>query len=772
MSEQTAATIYVSTTGNDAAAGTAEHPLATLAGARDAIRRIVGRSGTPPGGTAPGGITVLVSGGTYVMDGSFALSSADSGSPDAPIVYRACDGDTVRLLGGRVVDNLGPVGDPAILARLAPAARSHVLQADLRSLGIADFGRLASRGFGRKSVPAHCELFFNGRPMTLAQWPNAGQFATITGFTVAMADEWQQQTGKLDGGFTYDGDRPKGWAPSDDIWVHGYWSWDWANSYEHIRTLNVERRIVETHPPHGNYSFRKGQRFYFLNILEELDEPGEYYVDTKAGLLYFWPPEDPARAEVIVSVLEAPLLNLQDASHVMLRGLTIECGRGCGIKLTGGTGVAIAGCTVRNTGTWGIEAAGGSGHRITGCNVYGNGDGGIKLDAGDRKTLTAANCEITNNHIHHIGRWSRSYQAGVLASGVGIRIANNLIHDGPHNAILYWGNDIAVEFNEIYRVCMESGDVGAIYTGRDYTYRGNCVRGNYIHNLGGVGMGCSAIYMDDCVSGHEIRDNIVWGSDGIWLGSGRDFIIENNIFIDCPRCIAYDSRGSDPNPVWRNMVLRTMKDRLDQMNYLQPPFITRYPLLATLEALYAAGGGVPCGNNRVARNISFGGQWLSKWGNVDESVLGLADNLVGADPQFADRSAGNYRLRPGSPALALGFEQIAEERIGLVADAFRPLLPPKVVTLLEVLETTQGKVKVRLVARNVGAKRAAGRVNLHVAAAQPAATGGAAELSFDLEPGARIEKEFMVDVPALPATIDAVPSGDGVRPARLRLAAR
>ena len=84
------------------------------------------------------------------------------------------------------------------------------MQIDLAAQGVADFGTFVSRGFGRDAGPSHLELFFDDLPMTVAQWPNAGQFATITGFT-------------------YDGERPSCWAPADDIWVHGYWGYDCAS---------------------------------------------------------------------------------------------------------------------------------------------------------------------------------------------------------------------------------------------------------------------------------------------------------------------------------------------------------------------------------------------------------------------------------------------------------------------------------------------------------------------------------------------------------------
>ena len=669
--------LHVSATAHGEADGSAAQPYPNLAAARDAIRIQRREHGLPPGG-----VVVLVQGGEYRLTESLVFGQEDSGSEQSPIVYRAAAGATVRLQGGvRLNPNaFQPVTEPSVRARLTEPAREHVRQLDLRAQGVTDFGALTSRGFSRPTAPAHLELFFNDQPMTVAQWPDAGQFATITGFTKPIKNEWGAESGDLTGGFTYAGDRPRRWAPSDNIWVHGYWAYDWANSYERVRRLDPVARVVETARPRGHYHFTKGQRFYFLNVLEELDQPGEYYVDRDRGLLYFWPPAPLAGAELLVSVLNGPLLALTAASQLEFHGFTLEAGRGCGVRIKGGTGVVIAGCTIRNCGTWAVQLAGGTHHKVVGCDSYGTGDGGIDVSGGNRTTLTSCNHSLLNNHIHHFARWSRCYVAGINAAGVGIRIAHNLIHDAPHNAILFWGNDFLIENNEIYRVCLETGDAGAIYTGRDYTFRGNVIRFNFIHHMGGVGMGSIAIYMDDCVSGTQIVGNILWDCQyGLMLGGGRDFVVANNIFVNCRPAISADARGIDPNPVWQEMVNTTMKERLDAMRHRQPPYSTRHPEIATVDPDFAAGHGVPPKNNLVERNVCWRcDTWINEcWPKGSNNGITERNNLIGIDPLFADTATGSLSLRPESPALALGFQPIRLEEIGLIKDQFRPAIPAR-----------------------------------------------------------------------------------------------
>src|SRR5262249_35845217 len=153
-------------------------------------------------------------------------------------------------------------------------------------------------------------------------------------------------------GFYITGDRPRRWHDTSDLWVHGYWAYDWANSYERVASVDVEQRLIKTAPPRGLYGFRKDQRFYFLNIFEELDQPGEWFLDRKSSVLYFWPPDqaegEGLRAhEILFSLLDQPLLKLTNVSQVTFRGLAFEATRGNGIEIHGGEGVRIAGCLIR-----------------------------------------------------------------------------------------------------------------------------------------------------------------------------------------------------------------------------------------------------------------------------------------------------------------------------------------------------------------------------------------------------------------------------------------
>jgi parallel beta-helix repeat protein len=490
--------------------------------------------------------------------------------------------------------------------------------------------------------------------MQLARWPNR---------------DWAKTAGVMEGKedrFQYEGDRPARWAALDDVWVHGYWTWDWADSYARVKSIDTARREIITYPPHGVYGYSKGKRYYAFNILEELDEPGEWYLDRKSGVIYFWPPAPLGRGEAAVSLLEEPLITLDGASNVTLRGLTLEYTRGDAVDIRGGAGNRVVGCTIRNIGNVGVKVESGERHSISGCDISQTGDGAVILSGGDRPTLTPAGNSVADCDIHEFGRWVRTYTPGVYLSGVGNRVEHNRIHDSPHCAILLNGNEHHIEFNEIHHVALETHDVGAFYMGRDYTERGNMVRYNYFHHLGRGGVKpedlVQAVYLDDCASGTLVYGNVFYRAGrGAMIGGGRDNTIENNIFVECTPSIHVDARGLGWAEFWFNGKDNTLIDRLKAMHYHKPPYSVRYPQLVSLYE--DPDTAVPKGNS-IVRNVSYGGRWIDFLDGMTDKIVHIQDNFISGDPGFVDAAHDNFQLRDDSPVYKLGFKPIPMEQIG------------------------------------------------------------------------------------------------------------
>ncbi len=653
-----AKTLHVAPDGSDGNPGTRAKPFATLERARDEIR-----AWKKAGALPKGAIAVELAGGLYERARPFELSAEDSGSAETPITYGARKGQEVRLAGGKAITGWKPVTDKAILDRLEPAALGKVVQADLRALGIADFGSPGGGGI---------ELFFNDQPMQVARWPNEG-FVKITGLVEPDTVNVRGTKGSKTGKFMYDGDRPKRWAGERDAWLHGYWFWDWSDQRHAVESIDTERRIIAVKPPYHGYGYRVGQWFYAFNLISEIDQPGEWCLDRQAGILYFWPPSPIERGRAVVSVAQS-LITMKDTSHVAIRGLILENCRGTAISVRGGEHVQVAGCTIRNLGGYAVKLEGATDSAVVGCDIYGVGEGGIILNGGDRKSLTPARLAAENNHIHHYGRWSRMYKAGIHLGGVGNAARHNLIHNAPHIAIAFGGNDHAIEFNEIHSVCYESNDAGAMYAGRDWTMRGTVVRHNYLHHISGFqGRGCVGVYLDDMFCGTDIVGNVFYKvTMAAFIGGGRDCTVANNIFVDCPRALHIDSRALGWAKPHTDGWVKEGREKGTHLGirFKEPPYSSRWPQLLTIldDEPYAPKGNV------VERNIFVGERWNDVDGRARPYVT-MKDNLTDTDPLFVGKPPASFELRKDSPAWKLGFQPIPFGKIGLYKSAHRASWP-------------------------------------------------------------------------------------------------
>ena len=645
--------LYVSTRGNDAWSGTlpepnpsgTDGPVATLSRARDVLR---GLRAAPAWTPQP--VKALVRAGVYPLDAAIEFEAQDSGTDAAPIVYAAFPGEEVRLSGGKTVRNFGPVADPGVLGRLDESARRDVVQADLKASGIAGFGPANANG---------AEVFFDHEPMTLARWPNEG-FAKIAGLVVEDGHQIHGVKGSKTGKFTYEGDRPSRWVGEADPWLHGYWFWDWSDQRQQIDSIDVSASRISIKPPYHGYGYRDGQWYYAFNMLSELDAPGEWYIDRDRGMLYFWPPKE-GDFETVVSVAPS-LIAMKDVSRLSIEGFVLEASRGTAITVSGGEGVTIAKCTIRNTGGAAAELSGAR-HRVAGCEIYRTGAGGISLDGGDRPSLTPGEMVAEDNRIHHYGRINRMYTPGIAVAGVGNRVAHNAIHDAPHMAVQFRGNDHLIEFNEIYRVCTESNDAGAIYAGRDWTMRGNMIRHNYLHHVSGFeDKGCVGVYLDDMFASAQIYGNVFYKvTRAAFIGGGRDCTVENNIFVDCKPALHVDARALNWAAYHADEWIAEAREKgtLLGIVYNKPPYSERYPRLVPI---LDDNPKAPVGN-LIARNICWGGTW-DEIEEIARPLLAFEDNLIQQDPGFVDAAREDFRLKDDSPAYTLGFKKIPIESIG------------------------------------------------------------------------------------------------------------
>ncbi|MHC4106996.1 MAG: right-handed parallel beta-helix repeat-containing protein [Planctomycetota bacterium] len=598
-------TLHVAPFGEDTASGVQDDPLSTLVAARDRVREHQAGAGEQPAGA----IRVILHEGEYRLSETVRFSADDSGTAFSSIVYSAAPGEDVRFSGGHRLDGRRwePVTEPEVIARLpGPHVAQHVLAYDLRADGIDVTDTIHPRGFPNPIRPAPIELFFNGMPMTLARYPDEG--FVHTGEVIQPGAPAEGETAPRLPVFTFDDDRLSRWAGVEDVWLFGYWKWDWADEAIRVAAIDPHTRRITLAAPH-RYGVHAGKSFWVENLLEELDRPGEYYLDRGAGVLYFWPPEAMDLGDCVISTLAEPMIRLDDVRHVRLEGITFQFSRGDAVVIEDGAQITISDCTLRNLGNRAIVVTGGVGHLIRRCSIEQTGEGGIALTGGDRRTLTPCDHRVTDCRIRDFSRRTATYRPAVRLSGVGCRVDHCELHDAPHSAILFGGNDHVIEYNDIHHVLTRTGDGGAVYCGRDWTLRGTIIRRNHFHHLVGIRKWESAVYIDDQASGITIRENLFTNCHwGMLMGGGRDNVIEGNVFIDCGLALHFDARGLG----WAARMRGILTERLEAVPYRQDPWVTRFPELLTLlddEPM------VPKGND-------IRGNLLVRSGRIDEDMAG------------------------------------------------------------------------------------------------------------------------------------------------------
>jgi hypothetical protein len=708
---------HVSPQGDDRNPGTLAAPWQTPEGARDGVR--AWRQTLPAG--ANEAVTIWLGGGTYPLSRTFELTKEDGGTAGAPVTYAAHQGEAVRLTGGREVPAkaFGPVRSADALRRILPEARPHVIEADLRDLGVTDFGTHRQFGHGLPVVPAPLELFWNDKTLPLARYPNTGAIAIgaiVDPGSMPRTGDYSNRGGR----FKYTDPRHARGAGVADVWLQGYFNHGFADDKIRVAAIDPAKEEVTLASPHL-YALGSGQNFnqyVALNLLEELDEPGEWYVDAAAGRLYLWPPGELGAARVTVSVVEPALVALDHVSFVTLRGLTIEEGRGLGLSIEGGSDNRIVDCTVRNVGTAGImlgqgarqtfpgitaddytgvavsrevgsyhshlyldtvwERDAGERHVIQGCEVYNTGSGGIFLGGGSKQRLIPGHNVVTDCRIHDFNRRNRAGAAGVIVDGCGNRVVHNEIFNADLQGIIVHGNEHVFEFNHIHHVALNSNDASAWYLGRDPSDQGNVVRWNFFHDVGRPDRKwMMGVYCDDATAGVLVEGNVFYrvASFGtVYSNGGHDIVVRNNIFIEGYgpayqlKSMWYDF-GQDSLPYYFGEKGIYTKRLTRAVDIRRPPYSERYPLLRNWLDL------MPDGKTYVGmrpmRNV-FDGNVLVKHEETVRLVGKHAQTEFGEnlhtqkDPGFVDAAKLNFQLKDDSVVYRElpGFKRIPFEQIG------------------------------------------------------------------------------------------------------------
>ncbi|MFH1920527.1 MAG: right-handed parallel beta-helix repeat-containing protein [Planctomycetota bacterium] len=670
------ADFFVSPEGSDAWSGTSaaanadktDGPLATLQGARDAIRRL------KTAGPLEKPIRVLVRGGTYRVTEPIVFAAEDSGSEQAPVTYAAWPGEKPVVSSGVTISGWKKEADGPLWTTIVPTVKE---------------GKWYFR-----------QLFVDGRRATPARFPNddffrsGGPGVPYTDHGAARGDT------KVKRSIHFQGDDLKPWSNLDDAVVVVYHSW--TASRHRIQSLDAEKKLVEFTAPSGwpmGY-WEKNQRYYVEFVREGLDAPGEWYLDRNTGVLTYYPRpgEDMAAAEVVAPVAEE-LLRLEGdpaagklVQHVRFEGLSFQHTAWTMPEAETVDGQAAAGlataavhargarhclfhnCEIAHTGGYALWLQFGSKeNRVDQCHIHDLGAGGVRLgetSLPEEPELQTEKNEVHNSFIHNGGN---VYHAGI---GVWIgRSSHNRVHHNDICDFLYTGVSVGwswgyaastahhnqIEHNHIHHLGWgQLSDMGGIYCLG--LAPGTQLRYNRIHDVLSYAYGGWGLYTDEGSTGILMENNVVYRvKDGAFHQHyGRENIVRNNVLalsatfgqIRRSREEEHSSFTVERNIIYSNGV----------------------PML---------GGNWSNGNYKLESNCYWdasgqaptfpGGITLAQW-----QEKGFDARSVVADPKFTDPANLDFSLAPDSPALALGFKPIDTSQIGLVGPAEWVDLPKRV----------------------------------------------------------------------------------------------
>lgn len=671
-----ATTFYAATNGNDSwsgrkpSLGKMEHdgPFASLARALEAAREVKVSTGKAA--------RIEVRGGTYYLSNAITLDAGDSG-----IVIEGTKGEECIVSGGRRVTGWRPW-------------KGRILQADLSGLNLPDLN--------------FRELYCDGKLMPWARVPNFNPQHPRTGGFLQNAGIVEKET-KTKFRYKEGALHPEKWAHPERAWMMFHDSLNYETQYCPVKSVDPDKRIIEAQT--GVYVLGVSNPFYVCGVLEELDAPGEWCVDPDTKTLYFWPPpggnpKSEARStetpNVVVPALTSAFILKGDPSkdqwgeNVRIANLTIRDCQGRAVQMTGARHCTVAACDLRNAEVGVYLGDDTHDCEVLGCDITAMQGDGVTILGSSMDHERVTDNVVDNCYISNIG-WGRIHNrcGGVyMHRCMRCKLTHNHIHDTPRYAI---GMDVCTDCEVAWNYCHHSNQLTLdtsiieVATAMDWGLpieqqqernrqwnKGNSIHHNLLHDSGGWGSSGQGqiaapgfswgIYLDAYCSNWNIHDNVVYNTvlGAYMVGGGESNVFENNVCVD----------GKETQCYMMKWPKYPMADNVVQHNIFVSPggsakvysFSSFDKKCGLFRNNLVWAGGQPIGVGGISglkRKEAWEG-WLK---------LGQDEGSVVADPQFVNPAKRDYRLKPTSPAIKLGFKPIDLSTAGNYASADRRTWP-------------------------------------------------------------------------------------------------
>lgn len=527
--------IYVAVDGDDSGTGTLSNPLETMEKALERVNELKNRY---PNSS----FVIYFREGTYRITSRVILENKLNG--DNILKFKAYNDEEVVFSGAKEIDitAVNKLSDNAVISKIRNYKDGNVYSVNLADVGIAaeDVGELFYFGEYSDSNPVipavdmNSEFYINNTRMIPARYPNSGY---ITGYRVLDEGGDDDNDGvKISYDFGFDASEK--WT-SPYKRVYAQFQYDWAGYSLDIQEIGSQKegwfstvKYIKTAQA-APFGATEDGRYYVYNLIEELDNTGEYYYDKDTNILYFYSENTPEKCEMTVA---DTMFRVKEQKNISFEGITFEKLIGGPVYATDSDNIDINNCILRycSGGTVYMDNCTNSGMRNS--VMYDVADG-ITITGGDadrKGKLESSDNYIINNEIYNFGFLDGTYQPAIRVSGVGDKVAHNKVYDSPHQALVLGGYNCIVEYNEFYNINSDTSDSGCIYAGQNFAKRGNIIRYNYFHDMPeGRQQFNAAVYLDDYFSGTTVYGNVFEDVErAVMINNGYDNSVENNVFID------------------------------------------------------------------------------------------------------------------------------------------------------------------------------------------------------------------------------------------------
>lgn len=535
-------------------------------------------------------------------------------------------------------------------------------------------------GTGRFSAPISfnpgLDVTLNGirqRPAQTGSW-SPQEVLHDTGFL------FLDQGPNLNTTFKFRGDdlTPADWMPG--IFAETFHAMRYGSRISSVTGIDFASRIVTLGAPASVNALTNGSTYRLLGNPRWIKNRGEFGYDSARARLVLYP-HDPTTLTVAGAVVAKlpTLLRVEGASNIDLVGLTLSdtvynngSRNMAALVINRSLNIRVGGNRFRNVGR-AIEVFGGEGHRIAG-NEIAYVESGISIEEAFGSSVPN-DIRIYANSIHDTAMTGDKGGGAITIAqgGTNVRIAYNHIQDVGRAGINWWTDgrpnvsNFTIEFNKIVRAQRATGDNGSIYGFVNHSTHNHhsVIRHNWIDDTGGItnhsywaparnrlyqwvynGL-THGIYLDDSVSGVEVYGNFVkGGSAGVMIHGGRDNVVTNNFFI---------VRGT--GPVITGLSMAASRKTVNATVQNTVPIANTYSKNISFSPMPTMKPHIDGPANEMTADL-----------NVIHNLIrrsGVDVNSLVAAPLFKDPAAGDYSLKPASPALALGIKDLLWNRMGL-----------------------------------------------------------------------------------------------------------